>query len=401
MNPESSPFRPGQPVPVEFFMGRIEEIERLRSMVRASAAGRFKIGFVSGERGIGKSSLVSFVRHIADRDGIAAGCHVYLGGVHELNAMVQKTYTQILKESIDRSWHEQVKDFFGNSIRSVGMFGVSMELNLKNDDLSTIAGNFVPSMRRLIDKIKEQKKSLLLILDDINGLASSEAFAHWLKSTVDEIATSEKETRLCILIVGLEDRRQELIAKQPSLARVFELFDIAPWSDDEVRQFYQESFKKASASVTREDMDVLVSFTGGLPVLAHEIGDAVWRRAKDLEIESEAIEDGIFTAADIIGRKFLEPQVFRAIRSDRYRLILRKAASKRRGIHFKKSVLEEHLTDEEKKVLGNFLRKMKQLGALTEDPEVRGGYRFQNHLHALYFSMESQRAQQGRKFADA
>ena len=49
MTPESSPFSPGQPVPVEFFVGRSAEIERLSGMVRGSAQGRFKIGFVSGE----------------------------------------------------------------------------------------------------------------------------------------------------------------------------------------------------------------------------------------------------------------------------------------------------------------------------------------------------------------
>jgi hypothetical protein len=41
--------------------------------------------------------------------------------------------------------------------------------------------------------------------------------------------------------------------------------------------------------------------------------------------------------------------------------------------------------------MDNFLQRMKHLGALTTDPEARGGYRFQNHLHALYFWMESQR----------
>jgi hypothetical protein len=42
--------------------------------------------------------------------------------------------------------------------------------------------------------------------------------------------------------------------------------------------------------------------------------------------------------------------------------------------------------------MDNFLQRMKKLGALTADPEVRGSYRFQNHLHALYFWIESQRA---------
>ncbi len=398
MNPEASPFHPGQPVPSEFFVGRIQEIERLRSMVNASLRGRFKIGFVSGERGIGKSSLVSFVRHLCDRENEnnVAGCHVFLGGVRNLNEMVRRTFDRLLKESMEKPWHAQVKDFFGNYVREVGLFGISLELHLDDKDLSAITHDFVPSVRRLLKKLEGKKKSLLLILDDINGLASSKDFANWLKSLVDEIATSGQEMRFCILIVGLEERRQELVEQQPSLARVFELIDINPWKDDEVREFYQKSFGSASAVVRNDDMDKLVRFAGGLPVLAHEIGDAVWRAAETSDIPSSAVWAGIINAAEVIGRKLLEPQVFHAIRSERYRSILRKMADKPLEVHFQRVELGGRLTGEEKKVMDNFLRRMKELGALASDPEVRGGYRFSNNLHALYFWMESQRAKHER-----
>lgn len=392
MNPESSPFSHGQPVPTEFFVGRLGEIERLRSMVRASLAGRFKIGFITGERGIGKSSLVSFVRHLSDQKNDVAGCHVFLGGVRDLNEMVRRTFDRILKESIDKPWHSRVRDFFGKHVREVGLFGISLELDLKSGDFSTLTQDFVPSIRRLLGKLEGQRKSLLLILDDINGLASSADFANWLKSMVDEIATSQQKIKFCIFIVGLEDRRRELVEQQPSLARVFELIDIKPWSDDEVRQFYGKSFESASAVVGEEDMNILVKYTGGLPVLAHEIGDTVWRVAESPKIRPDEILSGTFNAAEVIGRKLLEPQVFSAIRSERYRSILRKMADKSWEMHFKRSDLGARLTGDEKKVMDNFLHRMKQLGALSADPEVRGGYRFPNHLYALYFWMESQRA---------
>lgn len=396
MNPESSPFRPGQPVPIEFFVGRTSEIERLRSMVEASVLGRFKIGFVSGERGIGKSSLVSFVRHLSDRESETASCHVFLGGVRELNEMVRRTFDRLLKESIEKPWHSKVREFFGNAVREVGLFGVSLELDLKDRDLSAITHDFVPSIRQLLDKIQGQKKSLLLILDDINGLASSEDFANWLKSMVDEIATSQHGMRLCILIVGLEDRRQELVSRQPSLARVFELIDITPWSDDEVRQFYQGCFESAHATVTNEGVNTLIRFTGGLPVLAHEIGDAAWRVAQKPEITSDEVWKGVLIAAEVIGRKLLEPQIFSAIGSERYRSILRKMADRPLEMRFQRSELEVRLTGAETKVMDNFLRKMKKLGVLTSDSEMQGGYRFQNHLHALYFWLESQRTKRER-----
>lgn len=390
MTPESSPFRPGQPVPIEFFVGRRLEIERLRGMVNASAQGRFKIGFVSGERGIGKSSLVAFVRHLVQSDPDVAGCHVFLGGVQELREMLRRTFERILKESIDKSWHQKLMALFGNRVSKVGLFGVTLELNLAEQDLLAMERDFASSVRQLLESIKEHKKSLFLILDDINGLANSESFANWLKSTVDEIATSQEEIRLCIVVVGLEERRRELVGKQPSLARVFELIDIAPWSDDEVSQFYRQSFDAGGAKISEESLKGLAQFTGGLPVLAHEIGDAVWRTARGPTIEKNEVVEGISTAAEVIGRKLLNPQIFSAIRSERYHSILRKMADEPRT-HFRRAELQKFLTAEEKKGLDSFLRRMTKLGALEKDPAVKGGYRFPNLLHALYFWMEPQR----------
>ncbi len=393
MNPESSPFSPGQPVPIEFFTGRKDEVERLRGMVRAAKGGRFKIGFVTGERGIGKSSLTSFVRHLTEREDEVAGCHVLLGGVRDLQEMVRRTFDRLLKESIEKPWHKKVRDFFGSFVKEVGLFGISLQLELTSHDLAALTGDFVPTLRKLLRNLANERKALLLILDDINGLASSAEFANWLKSVVDEIATSEAGLPLCLLVVGLEERRTELIQTQPSLARVFELITITPWSDNEVTEFFRYALERGGASCSEEQLKKMVMYTGGLPVLAHEIGDAVWRAATMEIFSDDEVMLGIIAAAEVIGLKLLEPQVLKALRSERYRSILRKTAGRKLWLRFKRSEINQDLNPEEQKVLDNFLRRMCKLGAIIPDEEGgRGTYRFPNRLNALYFWMESQQA---------
>jgi AAA+ ATPase superfamily predicted ATPase len=396
MLPESSPFTPGQPVPLEFFVGRIAEIERLRSLVRAAAQGRFKISFVTGERGIGKSSLVSFVRHLAEREDSVAGVHVFLGGATGLTDMVRRTFDRLLKESIDKPWYEKVRFFFGNHVRKVGLFGASVELNVSSEDLNMIAQDFVPSLRRLLRQLREERKALMLILDDINGLADSAEFANWLKSTVDQIGTENEPFPVCILIVGLEERRQSLIRLQPSLARVFDVVEIRPWNDEETAGFYRETFEKAAAiGIDEQALSEMKRFTGGLPVLAQEIGDAVWRSATSPVITVEAARAGIVNAAEIVGHKFLQPQVIEAIRSPRYRSILRKIVVEDENSeagNFQRSEVSKKLTAEEIKVLDNFLGRMKKLGAVATDNSAGPGwYKFANELHRLYFLIEALR----------
>ena len=211
---------------------------------------------------------------------------------------------------------------------------------------------------------------------------------------MDEFATSAPEAGLCILVVGLDERRHELVGRQPSLARIFDLIDIAPWTDNEVADFYRQSFDRGGARIASDDIDAMVLYTGGLPVLAHEIGDAVWRTARTLEIKKNEVVQGILVAAEVIGSKLLEPSTFKALQSERYRSILRQIADRPR-MHFRRSDVLARLDGEDKRALDNFLRRMKDLGAIEADPETRGGYRFPNRLHALYFYMESQQHLRG------
>ena len=389
---ETSPFAPGSPVPVELFVGRRGEVEHVRSLVRAAQDGRARVGFVSGERGIGKSSLASFVRWFAEHHDEVVGCHVYLKGVQDLKGMLHRVFDRLLKDSIERPWHRQIRDSLGERVRRAGQFGATLELRLDRDDLQVIERNFADSIREFLTKTG--KKSLLLILDDINGLASSEQFTNWLKSTVDEIATSRHQTRLCVLLVGMDERRRQMIGEQPSLARVFELINIAPWSVEEVEEFYQQSFRSAGAEVSPRDLDLLMDFTGGLPVLAHEIGDAVWRVARTPAITRADIAQGIVLAAATVGGKYLEPQMLAATRSARYRSTLYSIV-RHLGVQFTRPEIIQHIGHDDRPVLDNFLRRMRELGVLETVPGTRGEYRFPNRLSWLYFRMSAVRPDLG------
>jgi len=105
----NSPFTPGLPVPVEFFVGRLEEVKQLRDKAVSVLTGRLEVGFLVGERGIGKSSLASFVRYLCERDNQVLGLHTFLGGVTSLEEMVRRVFDRLLKESVGKSWHQKVR----------------------------------------------------------------------------------------------------------------------------------------------------------------------------------------------------------------------------------------------------------------------------------------------------
>jgi hypothetical protein len=313
-----------------------------------------------------------------------------LGGVDTLEEMVRRIFERLLRESIDKPWYERTKQYLGNHIRQLDIFGVTVEFSASEPELARAVGDFVPALKNLLAKLIPEKNGILLILDDFNGLALSERFANWLKSFVDEMATARDPIPLVLVLVGLRERRQQLIARQPSLDRVFDLVEIKRFSENETREFYQKTFGKVNVSVTEEALQLLTRFSGGFPVFMHELGDAVFKVDKDNHIDTADTLDGIMTSAEVIGAKYIEPNVLAAIRSDKYQHILRKIAQKPFEHRFLRKEVAARLTAAEAKVFDNFLHKMESLGAIRKDKERGpGSYEFASELYYFFFWLQA------------
>lgn len=388
MQKDYSPFTPGQPVDPQFFVGRKEQVERLIQRAQSALAGRVEIVFVSGERGIGKTSLSNFARLYAETQFKMLTAYVHLGGVHDLSEAVRLTFQRLLQEGIDKPWYDRLKELFKH-VRQVGLFGVVIEFVPPHDELQSLVRGFTSALKQICDRMANQRKGLMLVLDDINGLATQREFADWLKKIPDESANLG-QLPLCIVLVGLEDFRRDLIRNNESLARVLFPIDIPLWKEDECIEFFRKSFERVNVQVSEDALETMERFSGGHPALAHEIGDAVFRVDNDNFIDFDDTFNGIVQAAEIMGRKYLEPQVFQAIRSPRYRKILQLLAHRFTDWRFQRSDIIGRLSPDERKVFNNFLNRMRKLGVIVPDEEGgRGAYRFRNLLHFLYFGMEA------------
>jgi len=388
---EYSPFTPGVPVPVEFFIGRADEIKNFISSVKKSLVlSTVERLYVSGEPGIGKSSICKFARLVAERDLDILGIHVYLGGVTTLEEMVHRIFDQLLRENVDKPWYEKIKRFLGNHIKQVDIFGLSVEFSASQHDLQRAVTDFIPALKNLLKQLKPDKKGILLILDDFNGLASSVRFANWFKSLIDELSTSSNPIPLTIVLVGLAERRQQLIKSQPSLDRVFDIIKISKFDRDETADFYRRTFNKVNVSITGEALQLLARYSGGYPVLMHELGDAVFKVDSDGNIDKDDTMKGIIQAAQIVGAKYIEPSISAAIRSKYYQGILHKIAQDFFESRFTRKEISQRLTRAEATKLDNFLRRMEKLGLIKKDKEHgAGSYEFTSELHYLFFWLQT------------
>jgi hypothetical protein len=113
---QGSPFLPGSPVPEDLFVGRMAEREILVRYACEVLSGKQQNVFLMGDRGIGKSSLASFVRYYLSIEKNILGLHVSLGRVKTLAQMVHHIFEAVLKETRGQSWFEDIRSMFGKHI---------------------------------------------------------------------------------------------------------------------------------------------------------------------------------------------------------------------------------------------------------------------------------------------
>lgn len=386
---ENSPFTPGNPVPLEFFVGREKQIREIVRYANQSTQGKLENVFLSGDRGIGKSSLAAFSRHYLQESNNFLAVHVFLGGIEMLTELVRRIFEAIYKDHNKKNWFKKIANFFGNYVEKVGIFGIDVTFNPPEKKLAELVNYFPQALHNITEKIKGDKQALFIILDDINGFCKKPDFANWYKSFVDYVAVHQLEFPIFFMLIGLPEIRDSLSEHQPSLLRIFRVIEIEKLSNMEVSKFFKKAFDRVQMTIDSDALQTMTEFSNGLPILMHEIGDAIFWNAADNNVNNKNALAGILEAADRIGKKYLDPKVYRAIRSERYRAILRKIGEAIQPEFHKHDILKK-LNETEQKVFGNFLNRMTEVGIILKDIEKgRGYYKFVNRLYPIYIWLES------------
>ncbi len=252
VNKTDSPFTPGIPVSPDLFIGRKKQIKSIQRYVARSASGKQDNIFLIGDRGIGKTSLSSFICASIDNENGSFPIQVSLGDVEDLNELVQRIFEELIEKAYKKKWFHWIQKFFANYVKEVEIAGtVSIKFSPTLKDLKNIVSDFAIELQKITQTISEDRKGLFIVLDDIDTLSKTPAFANWYKTFVDYIATHYSNNYpVVIMLVGLPEARNALCKNQPSLTRIFRIVSVEKLSDNEVKEFFRKAFGKASIKVT-------------------------------------------------------------------------------------------------------------------------------------------------------
>ena len=388
-----SPFYPGQPVPVELFTGRAEQIKQiLERGVGQVSAGKPVAIFIQGEYGIGKSSIAGFTQWVAERDHGLHAIYAPLGRAEKLDDVGAAILEATLRSgAFNPTRSEKIREFLSKYVGQQTLLGFTVHTEALRRDAPTITSGLIPFLSEAIVRLKDTGvKGIFLVLDEINGISSNPKFAHFIKELVDTNAMMRTPIPLLLMLCGVEERRREMIRHHQPTERVFDyVIEIEAMKPDESTEFFKKTFDSVGIAVEPDAMEPMVRYSAGYPKIMHLIGDSAYWLDRDGVIDQDESFRAILNAADEVGRKYVDQQVYKALKSDDYRSILGKiAALSPSSMSFIKANVASGLTATEKKKFDNFLQKMKQLKVLRPG-DVLGELVFNHRMVRLYIWLQS------------
>jgi hypothetical protein len=386
-----SPFYPGQPVPVELFVGRARQIDQImRRGVGQVAAGKPISMFVRGEYGIGKSSIATYCQALAEREHGLLAVYASLGGVESLDAVGERVLEGTIRAGgFDPSRVEKIRSLLSKYVAEASLFGVKLKTQEARKDSPDITAGLLKFFEEVLKKLEDSgTKGVFLVLDEINGIANDPKFAHYLKTLVDTNAVARKPVPLLLMLCGVEARRADLIKNHEPVNRVFDLVDIDVMSEAEMHSFFKRAFESVHMSVEADAMRTLTHFSAGIPKIMHLVGDEAFWLARDPAVTLGVALQAVISATEVFGKKYIDDQVYKALRSTDYLSILGRVAENPLSVSFERSKVIDRLSEPERKKFDNFLQKMKSLKVIRSG-KSQGEWVFIHPMVAFYIWMRT------------
>jgi len=384
----NNPFLPGHPISPDNFFGRKDDITKIiRYFPRVVSQGIPEHFFVTGKRGMGKTSFVRYVARIAEEDYNMFPVYINNEGTNTINELITKLLDKLFKDFNKTNTGNEFIDSFFNHFNGINFGGLSFTFRQQPEIVENVKDNFIEFLTDICDNL-DGFDGIFIIIDDVNGLSESPEFANWYKSTFETLEFYEHHVPIVFSLVTYPAKFDELCQQNPSFSRMFNLITMDKLEDDEVCDFFKTTFNSFDIRFENEQyLKDMVYYSWGMPLVMQQIGDAVFWNLEDKLITEEIAYNGIRNSARELKNKPLK-NVLKNVKNPHYNNILLKLG-KNEKFSFKKEELTVYLTDNEKKILSEFLKKMVEIDILDCVDDELEEYEFVNIVYFVYFLISS------------
>lgn len=328
------PFTPDLPVDNwERFSGRKTEIDSVVDSLFQLAQGNPRHTIITGDRGIGKSSVLMQVKRIAEGDfglpnklGIDPGIETY-DFVCAWHDCATDQDPAILASGILSQLKNSLESMLGK---------IKLEINVggflkvaKRDDLASSTGEIVELFCREISKAAKNasvksKTGMVLFFDELDRVNPESGVATFFKLSAERLSR-EGIKNVAFFAAGITGAIQNLEEDHGSIYRTFKDVPLPRLEKPEVSEILEKGFNSVGHSYEGGVIDGTYKLSAGFPEPVHLIGSQILKTDTDSHLDQNDFEKSKVAVVETLRRNKLSATL-KAAGSGKYQLILKAMA---------------------------------------------------------------------------
>lgn len=391
------------------FVGRVTELVKLESALVQTKAGRPANFMITGERGIGKSSLLNYIKHISEgMEGIGEtrvsflaididlDCNTtQLGLVKKIELGLEKALgkTDPARDFLTKSWE---------FLKRVEAGGLKLRPEEEQQSDCLLLEQFAYSLAEITDRVCAPAEStifgthfdgILILVDEADNASKELSLGSFFKLLTERLQRRGCN-HVCFGIAGLPELRNVLAQSHPSSLRLFDELVLGRLSMREARRVVEIGLDQANrenhqkTTITDDAKNHLAYFSEGYPHFIQQFASSAFAIDEDGNIDGKDVFNGAFGkrgALELIGDRYYRDSYYTKIQKESYRQVLRIMADKLDEWVTKKEIKSKFKGPES--TLDNALFALRDRQIILAKEGERGVYRLQHKGFAWWIKM--------------
>lgn len=305
------------------FSGREQEVFYMVNALYQTMYRKPKHVFVSGERGIGKSSYVKQIELIAngdmtlidkvgiDRSNIDFNFIIAKHICLETNSLeeIVDSLTQNLKYKLRMLPDLNDKGFNVDLELNLGIVKTTFKAESEAEHISPdIINKFANLLKRISDKIANNRSGILIIIDELDRVVDKINFGSFFKALTEKLV-DEGATNISIILVGINGAMGVMEKQHASIRRVFHEIQIPLLKENERKDIIVNALNEVDTTVEKIVLDEVSKVSDGFPAPIHVVGESMFEADNDSHIDMSDYENGLSNVVKYIKKSELDDKL--------------------------------------------------------------------------------------------
>lgn len=294
-----NPFSPNRPVddPLRF-SGREHQVDEIIDSLYQIANNNPKHSIITGDRGIGKSSLLLQTKLLATGDNrLAKKLNIELGvkkfdfivAWHDADKdqNVEHVVTGLLREL-----QNIIQNVFGKLSFELDLGGILkiVQSEQKDKSIADLANEFCIQIGKACKEVtKKDKNGIILFIDEIDRIPPKSGLATFIKLTTEKL-NRDGFKNVGFICAGITGSIQNLEEDHASILRTFRDIPIPRLSLEESTLILQAGFNAVNFKFNDRVFDLAYEITAGFPEPVHLLGSEMLSVTSDDFIDEHDFE---------------------------------------------------------------------------------------------------------------